>query len=273
MKRLVCLAVISTLLVGGAFALYKNSDRFRVLVKKGDKKIDEWVGTDDIKREKIETHIKKLEAAIDRLDDEQGKTEQESKKQVKIIGEQQTKIKNAEAALEKVHDGLTTVSKNDKVSINGRDYNEKELKTIGQNIVDRHKDLNKELKDQNENLKRLEDRAARFKVRKEELEKEVAGLKKDLNSIDAKMKEIETLKRASEAMGDADKTVGENMENLKKSVSELNDSLDRRLSKEDRNWEKVGKSSGDDTDKFIQATKGSPDTLNEIEAILNKNKK
>src|SRR5204862_516948 len=105
-----------------------------------------------------------------------------------------------------------------------------------------------------------------------ELKTEVNTLTAELKITDEKIKEVQALKRASEAMGDADQTVGENLEGLKKSVNDLNSSLEVRLKKEDRNWEKVGKSGSDDTEKFIQATKPTQDTLSEIDAILKSKK-
>ena len=270
MKRLVCLAVVSALLIGGGVGLYNWSPKFRAMVKKVNNGADELIGPDQVKREKIALHLKKLDAAIERLDDEQANTEIQAKHQEGEIKKQEARISDAETALVKVKDGLTTVSKSETVSINGRDYNKTKLEAVGQSIVAKHKDWSTELKSQKDNLQRLQDRAARFKTRKEELAKEVVGLQKDLKAIDDKMNEIEDLKRASSAMGDADKTVGDNLENLKKEVAELDSSLDRRLNKEDRAWDKVGKSGGDEGDKFIEASKSSssPDTLSEIDAIL-----
>jgi len=272
MKRLVCLAFVSALLIGGGVALYKWSPAVRTLFHKGEKWATDKIGPDDIKREKIATHVKDLQAAIERLDDEQFSATQAATKQKDHIKKNEARIDDATAALAKVKDGLTTVSKTETVSINGKDYTKTELDRVAQSILKKHGDWTKELKDQKETLTRLEDRAGRFKARKDELEKEIVALKKDLKAIDDKMKEIEDLKRASAAMGDADKTVGENLETLKNDVAELDASLDRRLNKEDRNWSKVGKSGGDEADKFIESSKGSPDTLSEIDAILKSKK-
>jgi DNA repair exonuclease SbcCD ATPase subunit len=268
MKRLVCLAVTSALLIGGGYALYKWSPAVRTLFHKTEKWATDKIGPDDVKREKIATHIKDLEAAIDRLDDEQFRATREAKKQAELIKKQNDKINDATAALEKVRDGLTTVSKSDSVSINGKDYSKADLEKVAKSIVNKHNDMTKALEDQKDTLKRIQGRADRMKTKKDELEVELAGLKKDLKAIDDKIKEIEELKRASAAMGDADKTVGDNLESLKKDVADLDASLDRRLNKEERDWSKVGKSGGDEADKFIEASKGSPDTLSEIDAIL-----
>jgi len=272
MKRVMCLAVLSALLIGGGVVLYKNSERFRVLINKGGKKVDEAIGPNEIEREKAETRVKDLEAAVDRLETEQFKTEEAAKSQQKRVTALEKKINAVELAMADVQQARSSVSEGKTAPVRGKDYTEAELKKLAKDLVDKRKEWTNDLPEQKDKLQKLEARAARFKERKDELAQEVVAIKKDLKAIDDKMKEIEALKSASGAMGDADKTVGENLEGLKKSVSDLNASLTVRLNKEDRHWQNVGKSGADEADKFIEAGNTPSDPYAEIDAIL-KNKK
>lgn len=273
MKRLVSLAVVSALLIGGAFAVFHFSGaRGKVMKKNALEAFDKMIGDTDVKREQIKERMTKLQGAIDRLNEEQFRSEAEADTQVRYIKALDAKVGDAETSLQVLQKQLTEVGTSKKpVSIGGKDYSEPELDAMAKKIIVKHKEWKTELTSLKENHQRLQNRASKFKERAEELTTELATLKKDMKAIDDKIKEVESLKRAAAAMGDADQTVGENLEDLKKSVSDLNANLEVRLRKEDKNWEKVGKS-GDETEKFITATKGSADTLSEIDAIL-KNKK
>jgi chromosome segregation ATPase len=273
MKRLCSLLVVGVLVAGGGYAVYKWSPKFRAAVKKVDNQIDEWIGPFDVQREEIADRIKKLDTAIDGLETEQFRAEAEANTQTRHIKDQKAKIRNAEASLGEVRNHLTEVATTKKpITLGGKEYTESDLDAMAKKIIAKHKDWSTELSTQEDKLQALQKRADRFKARKEELATQLAAYKKDLKAIDEKIREAESLKKASAAMGDADKTVGENAEDLKKSIDDLHAKIDLRLKKEDRNWEKVGKS-GDDTEKFIEATKGtSPDTLSEIDAILKSKK-
>ena len=272
MKRIVSLAVISALLIGGGLAVYHFSGaRGKVMKKNALEAFDKLIGDTDVKREQINERVTKLKGAIDKLQEEQFRSEAQADTQVGYIKTLDRKVSDAETSLQTLQKHLTEVKSAKTVSISGKDYTEAELAAMADKIIIKHKEWKKELTSLNENHDRLQGRASKFKDRATELAKEVDSLNKELKTIDDKIKEVESLKRAAAAMGDADQTVGENLEDLKKSVSDLNSNLEVRLRKEDKNWDKVGKI-GDDTEKFISATKGSTDTLSEIDAIL-KNKK
>ena len=242
------------------------------MAKKAGDAFDNLIGKDDVQRERINERVTKLETVIDKLETEQFTTEEAAKTQRKYITTQEAKIATVELAMADVQKARTTVTEGKTVSVRGKDYTEVELKKIGHDLVEKRKAWVNDLPEQKEKLQKLEARAVRFKERKEELALEVVSIKKELKAMDEKMKEIETLKSASGTMGDADKTVGENMETLKKDVTDLHSSLNIRLGKEDKHWDKVGKSGGDETDKFIEASKDVSDPFAEIDAIL-KNKK
>jgi len=271
MKRVLTLAVVSVLLLGGVYAVYQTT-RGKVMAKKAGDAIDNWIGKEDVQRERINERVTKLEVSIDKLETEQFKTEEAAKTQKKYVAALEAKISNVELAMADVQKARTNVSEGKTVSVRGKDYTESDLKKIGSDLVEKHKAWLKDLPEQKEKLQKLDARALRFKERKDELAQEVVSIKKELKAMDEKMKEIEALKSASSSMGDADKTVGENMEALKKDITDLHSSLNIRLNKEDRHWDKVGKSGGDETDKFIEATKDASDPFTEIDAIL-KNKK
>jgi len=271
MKRVLTLAVVSVLLLGGVYAVYQTT-RGKVMAKKAGDAFDELIGKTDVKRERINERVTKLESAVDKLETEQFKTEEEAKTQNRLIKAQEVKVQDAEDALRVVKKHLTEVAETSKpVSISGKDYNQAELDKMAKNIIEKHKKWAGELTTQNETLERQQARASKLKERVTELKTELVSLKQQIKVIDEKAKEVEALKRASSSMGDADKTVGENLDELKKSISDLDSTLNIRLQKEDSHWDKVGKT-GDDAEKFIKATKGSPDTLSEIDAILKSKK-
>jgi phage shock protein A len=270
MKRLVCLAVVSALLIGGGYAVYKYSGaRGKVAKKELLDKIDGWLGKEEVRRQEIEDKIEGMKKGIATLSDARIRVGVQAKMLKDEIATNDKNLKSSAEVLTQMKKDLESFKTKAEFSVRygGKDYTkEDDLDKLATKLIDRHKKLKSQTEAMKERLTKYEDNHAILVTREEDAKKKLAEFKHELSQLDADITLLKAQRQAAEALNEADKNFGESVEGLEEKIKELKVLTKTAVAKEDEKWKEISaKTEVEDATKIITNSK---DTVREIDDLL-----
>jgi len=271
MKRLVSLAVISALLIGGGFAVYHFSGaRGEVAKKKILKKIDSWLGESDVARTDIERGIKGMDDAVSNLQSSRIKAQVQAEYLTKEIAGNKKKIEESRTALLKLKSDLSAFDSNPTytVSYGGKSYSKKEdLDRMANRVIDHHKTLVSQTESMERRLQTYETTASTLDAREKEAKTKLVEMKNKLKELDAKIEMVRAQRESAEALNETDKTFADSVTGIEEKIKNLDLSTETAARKEEEKWKEISAKTVvvDDASKIIKDTKS---TVSEIDALL-----
>ena len=262
MKRLVI--IVSLCVLSGCGA------RAEVAKEKALEKIDNLLGSMDVKRKEIELSLKALKDGV------AGIRKAKIKAQVKHdqIGQRaepfQAKIAQADTTLKKLRDYLAS---NEAVEIAGKKYSPDELKKMANDVIGARKSNTDQVAGFEKSQTNLKKVVTTLEKRQREYETRISSLEGQIAQIDTQSVALKAMKDASASMGDADATLDENVTNLEDKVNDLFADMQGELLAEGDKWDATTADKEiDSVDAFIEATQEPTDTIGEIDKILGDSK-
>jgi len=270
MKRIVSLAVISCLLLGAGFAVYRFSGaRGEVAKKKVLSQIDKWLGESDVQRAEIERGIKSLDEALITLSDARIKAQIQSEMLAKEVKANQKKIEESKVALTKLKTNLTAFDSDPsfKVSYGDKTYNKRDdLEKMAAKVIDFHKTLVAQNESMEKRLQTYETTASTLDARETAARSKLTEMKNKLKELDAKIELVKAQKSAAEALSETDKTFAESVAGIEEKIKNLDINTETAVRKEEVKWKELSaKTEVEDASKIINNTKS---TVSEIDALL-----
>ena len=240
MKRIVSLAVISALLIGGGLAVYHFSGaRGKVVKKKILEAIDGKLGKYEVAREEIKEGIDGMDTAIRGLSRERITAQVRAEK----LGD---KLKEVDRALDTSKQNLAILKKHMAdfktnatytATVGSKSYTKPD--ELGP-VVDKYITAHESLVTQKTSLIRekeaYEKTAATLESRETEATAKLKEWKSRLRELDAKIAQVESQKKAAKALNEADKTFGESVETLEKKLAALEDDTETEVRLEAAQW-------------------------------------
>ncbi len=270
MKRIVSLAVISALLLGGGYAVYHFSGaRGEVAKKKILKKLDALLGETEVARTEIERSIKGMDESVSKLTDARIRARVQADMLSKEVNENKKRIEESKTALLKLKSDLTAFDSNPtySVSYGTKTYTKKDdLDKMATKVIDHHTTLVKQNESMVKRLETYEMTASTLEAREREAKKKLVEMKDKLKELDAKMDLVKAQREAAEALSETDKTFAENVAVLDEKIKNLDVQTETAVRKEEEKWKEISaKTEVEDATKII---KDSKNTISEIDALL-----
>ncbi len=240
--------------------------RIEVAKEMALEKIDNLLGSMDVKRKDIEISLKALKDGVD------GIRKAKIKAQVKYgqIGQRaepfHAMITQADATLKKLRDYLAN---NEDVKIAGKTYSPDELKRMANDVIAARKTNAGQIAGFETSQANLKKVITTLDSRQHEYEARISSLEGQIAQIDTQAEALKAMKDASASMGDADATLDANVSNLEDKISDLFAETQGELLVEGKHWDATAADRQiDSVDAFIQATQEPTDTIAEIDKIL-----
>jgi chromosome segregation ATPase len=266
MNRLLsCVAVVACAAVALA-VLHGCGARTEVAKDKVLKKIDNLLGETEVQKKEVELAIKNMDRAIDELTKGRITATVKAERASAQLAETEGKIADAKGSLGKLRGYLDVATE---VEIGGKTYTHEQVRAMADKVVQAHKALSAQAETLKGTRDRLNTIAATLKTREDEARDKQARLKSQLREIETELVALNTYKDAAAAAGDAEVTFADNFAELEKKVNNLQDRVKAEVRLEDEKWKVTdAKKDLESAEAIISATKGSSDTISEIDKIL-----
>lgn len=245
-----------------------DSTKARVEVAKDAalKKLDNFLGSLDVKRKEIELAVKNLKQATAEI----GK--QKVKAQVKVdqidakaqpVRDQMAK---ADTSLKKFRD---LIAADTPAEIGGKTYSVDEIKQMASKVIEARKGYESQIGGFEQSQAGLKKIVTTLEKRQHDLQGKITGLEASLTKIDTQMASAKAMKDASAAIGDSDASLDQNVAKLEDKVADLMAETQGELALEGEKWDSAATEKEiDSVDSIISKTQEPSNTLSEIDKIL-----
>jgi len=230
MKRIVSLAVISAVLIGGGLAIYHFSGaRGKVMKKNIEDKIDDLLGKDKVRQQEIADALEKANLAVDTLFDGRVREQVRVERLTKEVKPIKSKY---EASDRKLGDMITAVEKIQKdptveVSVTGdTKYSQKNLDELKAALAAQTKQLETvrtELTDKQRALTEAERSFTLLKNQELDARQKVSLFTARKKALDAKMEALTKQQEAAKLLRAGKSSAGDNFDELEKKLGDLED--------------------------------------------------
>ena len=257
-------------LVGVLFAGVACSDatKARLDVAKDNtlRKIDEMLGTLNVKRKEVALSLQSLKDAVAGM----GKAKIKSQVKLEQLDQKAQGLNDqtarADATLKKVRGYLAA---NEAVEINGKTYTPEALSRMATQVLDARKGYASQIAGIEKSQEALRQGATTMERNQGEYQQRINTLEAQLAEIDSQMVAIRTMKDASSAMGNGRATLADNVTQLEDKVADLLAGTRAELSSEGSKWNSAdAEKQIDSAEAFISVTQTTGTALEEIDRVL-----
>lgn len=232
------------------------------------KEIDGYLGEITVQRKEVEIAIGKMAQATEQLGKNRIKCQVQAErlgKQVKAVEE---KIAGVDGSLRTLRDYLT---RGTTVEIAGKTYTPDKLHDMARRVMEAKKNLASEvesLKHAQATIIQVEESLAQ---RHEAVTSRLAAFNSQLKELDAQIVALDALKDAAKIAGAGNESLADNLQDLESKINGLHDQVQVELRWEEEKWKAMeSQAEVEATDRIIPTTRGTDDTMAEIDRILGK---
>lgn len=240
--------------------------RMEVAKDQALKKLDEMLGTMEVRRKEIDTQLAGLKQSIAGLKKAKVRTSvklEEISRKAEPLTQRQDDIKFTLAKYKEY------LSQNRPVEVAGKTLTPDKLKSNANKLTTAFRITGDELAGLERSRTELDKIVSSFEAKQQELNGHAARLQGKIEQIDSQMIAMRSLRDAKEIMGDSAATINDNVENLEAKVNNLLAEMRVELSVEGAMFDEASATKQvDEIDKLISDVQGPADTLSEIDQIL-----
>ena len=268
MKRILSGLVVCGVLAAVAVIGGNGGTKARLEVAKGAalKKLDDFLGSLDVKRKEVDLAVKSDKEAANEI------SKQKIKAQVKVdqidakaqpVRDQMAK---ADLSLKRFRELIAAGAPGE---IGGRTYSLEQIKSMASKVIEAHKGYDSQIAAFEVSQAGLRKIVSNLEKRQNELQGRMTRLEADLTKIDTQMASAKAMKDASAAIGDSEASLNQNVANLEDKVADLMAETQSELVLEGEKWDYASTNREiDSVDAIISKTQEPSDTLSEIDRIL-----
>lgn len=267
MNRIVVAVVVCVALV--VACVYGCGARMEVARDKIQAKIDNILGSMDVKRKEIEISVANLKEGIDGLRRAKIKAQVCDDQIHRQAKPQEEKLADMDAALKILKGHLQTGKP---VEIAGKTYSPAELKEMAARVMEARKACAGQLAGLHESQGRLQKVASTLERRQHDAEGRLAAIEGQLAVIDSNRIALTAMQQSAAALGENDGTLAKSLDRLQDKVNSLHADVEVDLRCEDEKWAETEAASkdSDSVEATVARLQGNHDTLAEIDKILGK---
>lgn len=268
MKKIAFCVVVCSLAIAALFPGCGDAAKARVEVAKDAalKKLDNFLGSLDVKRKEVDLAIQRLKEATSEI------AKQKVKAQVKVdqidakaqpVREQMAK---ADSSLKKFRDLLAAGVP---AEIAGKTYSPDEIKAMASKVIEARKGYESQIAGFEQSQAGLKKIVSTLEQRQKDLQGKITRLEADLTKIDTQMASAKAMEEASAAIGDSGASLDQNIAKLEDKVADLMADTQGELALEGEKWDTAATDKDiESVDSIISKTQEPADTLSEIDRIL-----
>ena len=267
MKRIAALLML-VLFVATGVQFAGCGARVEVAKKNALEKIDDLLGSMDVKREQISQSMKAMKEAVNGLRKAEIKAQVKNEQIDRRAAPARQQIEKAEATLAKLRDYL---KKDEPTEIAGKTYSPSELKEMAQKVIKSRADASAEVAGYEKSTASLQKVVTSLKAKRQQFEEQISQFESTLAEIDSQSIALKAMQDASAQLGDSELSMSENVDQLEDKINDLFADVQVEMLTEDAKWDEASTNSEiDAVDSFIEATQESGDVLDKIDSILGK---
>lgn len=265
-----CVLTLTVIAIAASLGVLGCSDgaraRVSVAQEAATKKLDEMLGSMDVKRKEIDIQLKGFSDGLAGVRKAKLKAEVKIQELTRAAEPALTKLREIDSTLKKYRELLT---KNETVELAGTTITPEQLKANAEKLIQGRKQITEELQAYDASKAELLKVVGGFDLQHRELNTRITALKSRIAQIDSQMVAVKALGDAKSAMGDGSSSMGENVSRLEDKVDTLLADVKVELGNEGLSFdESTALRQIDAVDSIIAAAQEPTDTLSEIDKIL-----
>ncbi|VAX38913.1 hypothetical protein MNBD_PLANCTO02-508 [hydrothermal vent metagenome] len=266
MKNLIKLFMVVSI----AVSVIGCGARVEVAKKNALKKIDQLLGSMEVKREEIKQSMKAFKDVLSGLRKAEIKAQVKHDQIERKASPAKERVEKSQTTLTKLRDHIQSGKP---VEIAGKTYTQTQLKEMAEKVIKARKNAQIEIGNFKKSQEGLQKVISTLQRKRKEYENRLNQLDTTLAEIDSQAIALKAMKEASATLGDSEATLFENIDKLEDKVNDLYADVQVEMQSEDAKWDEASvESEIDSVDSFIKATQKPTDVLSEIDSILNEKK-
>lgn len=240
--------------------------RTEAVKDKALEKIDNLIGSVDVKRKEIELSLSAFKKGVADLRKARITAQVKHDQFGQKADPYRTRIADTDKTLKKLREYL---AQNEAVQIGGTTYSPDALKKMANEVIAARKRDVEQVEGFEKSQATLQKIITTLEKRQSDYESRISSLEGQIAQIDTQADALTALKDASSAMGDANSTLEENVEKLEDKVNDLFADVQVELLAEGDGWDAAGANKEiRSLDDLIGAMQEPTDTIAEIDRIL-----